>query len=113
MKTRPDARHQRGAREWPYRALRALRESVKRLRDSIDSSDAALKALAYGRYEEAEEHIKHTRHVDLLSLLALRDAEHGESDDLRVAIELLAASIDGADVHDEARALIARFEVDE
>lgn len=106
----PEPRRQKGQRAWPYHALKALRRAIDQLRDVVASLKAAREARAHGRHEVADVHTDHALRLSLDTLLVLRDAEDGEPDDLALALTLLARSIEGADVHHDARELLARYE---
>ena len=101
------------AQRWPFNAEWARKDALKRAEEGVQRLAIARQNIEKMKLDLALAHIEYVRGLQLETMIILERAKVGEPDALATALRLLAAALDGKDVHEDARALIARFEVDE
>lgn len=97
-------------RSWPTQAEWTRRDTIERLDVGIARLAQARQAIERMKTDLALAHVEFSRGVMLEAVRDLERAKDGEPDDLAVALRLLARALDGADVHEEGRRLIAQYE---
>ena len=98
------------AQQWPKRAEAVRRDTKDKADDGARRAAAARRAVEALKHETALVHIGYMRELFLEIGRDMEQVKYGEPDALATALRLLAGALDGKDVHEDARALLARYE---